>query len=67
MISQAHDWELKISRGLPCSQRYSLFNPRLTLFFDAHTQLNVQYSIARRAADTAGFGHTFAAQFTIRF
>ena len=35
--------------------------------FNAHTQLKVQYSIERRAADIAGFGHTFAAQFTIRF
>lgn len=35
--------------------------------FNAHTQLKVQYGIERRAADIAGFGHTFAAQFTIRF
>ena len=35
--------------------------------FTAHTQLKFQYSIERRAADIPGFGHTFAAQFTIRF
>ena len=35
--------------------------------FNAHTQLKLQYGIERRAADIAGFGHTFAAQFTIRF
>ncbi len=31
--------------------------------FNAHTQLKLQYGIERRAADIAGFGHTFAAQF----
>lgn len=35
--------------------------------FSAYTQLKLQYSIERRAADIAGFGHTFAGQFTIRF
>ena len=35
--------------------------------FNAHTQLKLQYGIERRAADIAGFGHTFAGQFTIRF
>ena len=35
--------------------------------FNAHTQLKAQYSIERRSADIAGFGHTIGAQFTIRF
>ena len=35
--------------------------------FTAHTQLKMQYSVERRTADIAGYGHTFAAQFTIRF
>ena len=35
--------------------------------FTAHTQLKFQYSIERREADAAGFGHTIAGQFTIRF
>ena len=35
--------------------------------FTAHTQLKLQYSLERRAADIAGFANTFAAQFTIRF
>ncbi|MEI6724083.1 MAG: hypothetical protein WCO67_25250 [Betaproteobacteria bacterium] len=35
--------------------------------FTAHTQLKLQYSLERRSADIAGFGNTFAAQFTIRF
>ena len=35
--------------------------------FTAHTQLKLQYSLDRHATDGPGFGHTFAAQFTIRF
>jgi hypothetical protein len=35
--------------------------------FTAHTQLKLQYSLERRAADGPGFGNTFAAQFTLRF
>ena len=35
--------------------------------FTAHTQLKLQYSLDRHATDGGGFGHTFAAQFTIRF
>ena len=35
--------------------------------FTAHTQLKLQYSLERRAADGPGFANTFAAQFTIRF
>jgi len=35
--------------------------------FTAHTQIKLQYSVERHAADIPGFGHTFAAQFTIRF
>ncbi len=35
--------------------------------FTAHTQMKLQYSLERRAADGPGFANTFAAQFTIRF
>ena len=35
--------------------------------FTAHTQLKLQYNLDRHALDGGGFGHTFAAQFTVRF
>jgi hypothetical protein len=35
--------------------------------FTPHTQLKLQYSLQHETSDSRRFGHTLAAQFTVRF